>query len=132
MCINFTAGAVVSTNMTLALGFFAGSTAYITYADLSRFTGVALYINKTATAGAAASRLFLRYKNVYDATAANWTLDINSTPITYAVNTTNTIIQSGFKPLADGAKSEVYLALMGQGGDGVLDPAFGLITAQFM
>ncbi len=130
--LTFTAGAVTATNMTAALNFFAGSAAYITYADLSSYTGVALYINKTATAGAAASRLFLRYRDSYNATATNWTQDISSPVMQFPVNVQNTIITSGFRPLVPSAQSGVYLALMGTGGDGVLDPAFGLITAQFM
>lgn len=132
MMLNFTAGAVTATNMALAQTFFAGSSAYITYANLSRFTGVSLIINKTTTAGDTPSRLFLRYKDVYNATATNWTDAITSPEVTYAVNTTNTIIQSGFFPIVDGAKSGVYLALCSQGGNGTLDPAFGIITAQFM
>lgn len=132
MMLTFTAGAVTATNMPAALSFFANSSAYITFADLSRFTGMALYINKAGTAGAAASQLFVRYRDAFNATATNWTQDITSPVMQFPVNTTNTMITSGFRPLVAGARSGVFIALMGTGGDGVLDPAFGLITAQFM
>jgi hypothetical protein len=47
-------------------------------------------------------------------------------------NTQNIISVSGFLPLVAAARSGVYLALIASGGDGTLDPVFGLVSATFL
>mgnify|MGYP001570766547 CR=1 FL=1 len=132
MVVPFVTNPVTATNMAAALGFFAGSAGYVTFADLTQYTGVRFVVNKTATAGAAASRLFLRYRSTFNATASNWTTDLSNPNMMVAVNNQNAMTVSGYQPIAAGALGPVYIALMGTGGDGALDPAFGHIEAHFL
>ena len=64
------AGATV-TNMALALAFLLGSHRYAMKVDLTAFTQCRLIVNKQATAGAAASKIILRYRTAFDTTAAD-------------------------------------------------------------
>jgi len=72
----------------------------------------------------------LKYNTVFSTTVGNY-LDIGTSEVGVAVNTTNTVIVSNWIDLAAGAKADVFLAIAGSGGDGVLDPLFGRISAQF-
>ena len=47
------------------------------------------------------------------------------------LNVTNTVVSSAWINLVAGAKADVFIGLIGSGGDGALDPAFGSIVAQF-
>jgi len=118
------------TNMPLALTFWSGSYRHITKIDLTNYTQVRLIVNKQTTAGAAASKLILRYNAVFSTTVGNY-LDIGSSEVSVAVNTTNTVLATSWISLATGAKADIFLSLIGSGGNGALDPAFGQIIAQF-
>lgn len=122
--------AVALTNMAAALNFFNSSHRHATKVDLTGFTQVRLLVNKQATAGAAASKVILRYRTAFDATAANWS-DIGSSEVSCAINVQNTVIDSGWINLVAGAKADVFICPLMSGGDGALDPAVGSVTAQF-
>lgn len=86
---------------------------------------------KLATAGASASKLILRYKaSPWTQTVANYS-DIGVSEVSVATNVTNTFLDTGWINLAAGAKADVFVALLGSGGDGALDPVFGEILAEF-
>ncbi|MCK4250027.1 hypothetical protein KAX97_01170, partial [candidate division WOR-3 bacterium] len=55
-------------------------------------------------------------------------LDDSSGP-SVGINTTGLKV-STWIDLCDGAKADVYLRLVGIGGDGIVNPAFGLIAVQ--
>ncbi len=130
MIVPFATAAVTWTNMPAATNFFAAATNYITYVDLTYYTGVNLVVNKGATAAAATGALWLGMRGDPNFTATNYLpLTANSNRI--QVNVASTIIHSGFVPLAAGAKSGVYIALLGSGGSAAVSPVFGNIMAIF-
>jgi hypothetical protein len=118
------------TNMPSALAFFDGSTAFITAAELTNFTQVRLLINKLGTAGAASSIVVLRYNTTYTQNVNLWST-IGTTSVQLAVNNTNQLLETAWIDLVAGAKADVFIALMGSGGDGAIDPIFGMIAAEF-
>lgn len=124
------AAGLTLTNMALALGFLAGSHRFATKVDLTNFTQVRLVVNKQGTAGAAASKIILRYLTDFNTTAANW-LDIGTSEVNCAINVQNTVVVSAWINLAAGAIGDVFICPLMSGGDGALDPALGAISAQF-
>ena len=97
---------------------------------MTAFTQVRLVVNKQGTAGAAASKVILRYRTAFDTTAANW-LDIGTREVSCAINSQNNVVVSNWINLAAGAKADVFVCPLMSGGDGVLDPIVGSVTAQF-
>lgn len=122
--------AITLTNMALALGFFNASHRYASKVDLTNFTQCRLVVNKQGTAGAAASKIILRYRTSFDATPANWS-DIGSSEVSCAINVQNTVVVSNWINLVAGAKADVFICPLMSGGDGALDPIVGSIVAQF-
>lgn len=125
--------ALVWTNMPSALSFLLSTATVgkcITKADLTNFTECRLLVNKQGTAGAAASKLILRYWTSFTQTVATFA-DAGTSEVSVATNVQNTFLATAWVPLAAGAKADVFLAVLGSGGDGTLDPAFGPITAEF-
>jgi hypothetical protein len=125
--------ALAWTNMPAALSFLMNTATAgksITRSDLSSFTQCRLLVNKQATAGAASSKLILRYYTGWSQTASNY-LDIGTSEVSVATNVQNTFLATNWINLAAGAKADVYIAVLGSGGDGALDPAFGIISAEF-
>lgn len=123
-------GAFTWTNMPAAVTLLGSSAASVARVDLAAYTQCRLTVTKMAVAGAAASKVILRYKTTFDTAAANY-LDIGTSEVSVAVNVANTGLASSWIDLAAGAKADVFVAVVGSGGDGVLDPAFGVISAQF-
>ena len=132
LCIPLVADAAnfALTNMAAALGFLGASHRFATKVDLTNFTQVRLIVNKQGTAGAAASKIILRYRTAFDATPANW-LDIGTSEVNCAINVQNTVIASAWINLAALAKADVFVAPLMSGGDGALDPVLGSVVAQF-
>ncbi len=133
--IQFSTASGMWINMPLADGFFMNSIGYTQFIDLTNYTGVQLCINKTITAGvgssAATSMLQLKYLGHFNTTVTNY-LPLDSSNTRSRINFQNTYINSGWKPIVAGARSGVFVTLMGSGGDGAVDPSFGMITAYFM
>lgn len=126
-----TQGAALAwTNMPAAVTFFNGSHRFATKVDLTSYTQCRLIVNKQATAGSAASIIRLRYITIFNVTVGNW-LQIGSSSVQVAVNVQNTVLATGWIDLVAGAKTDVFITLDGSGGDGVLDPTFGSIIAEF-
>lgn len=119
-------------NMPNTLQFFDSSSAYVTQIDLSAYNQVRLIVNKQGTAGATGSKLLVRYQATTGSpfTESSY-LAIGTSEVSVAVDTTNTIITSSWIDLASGAKSDVWVALMGIDGDTTADPVFGNIYAEF-
>ena len=132
LCVSLVAdvAAITLTNMALALNFFNASHRYASKVDLTNFTQVRLVVNKQATAGAAASKIILRYRTAFDATAANW-LDIGTSEVSCAINVQNTVVASAWINITALAKADVFICPLMSGGDGALDPTIGTISAQF-
>lgn len=122
------------TNMPAALSFWLSTATVakgVTKVDLTGYSQVRLLVNKQGTSGAAASKLILRYKATpFTQTVANYS-DIGTSEVSVATNVNNVFSETAWIDLAAGAKADVFLALLGSGGDGTLDPAFGQVTAEF-
>lgn len=121
------------TNQPAALSFFLSSATVgkgVTKVDLTDYSQVKLLVNKQGVSGAAASKLILRYYTAFSQTVANY-LDIGTSEVSVATNVNNVFLDTGWINLASGAKTDVWVDLLGSGGDGVLDPAFGQIVAIF-
>ncbi len=125
--------ALAWTNMPAALSFLFSSATVgkeIQKADLTNYTQCRLLVNKQGTAGAAASKLILRYRTAFNQVVANYS-DIGASEVSVAVNVTNSYLDTGWINLVAGAKADVFVSVLGSGGDGALDPAFGPIVAEF-
>lgn len=122
--------ALALTNQAVALQFLANSHRFATKADLSGYTQVRLIVNKQATAGAAASKIILRYVTAFDVTPANW-LNIGASEVSCAINVQNSVLVTSWINLAAGAKADVFVCPLMSGGDAALDPALGHVAAQF-
>lgn len=125
--------ALAWTNQPAALSFWLSTATVgkgVQKVDLTNFTQVKLQVNKQGTAGAATAKLILRYYTAFSQTVANY-LDIGTSEVSVAINVQNTFLDTGWINLASGAKSDVWIDLLGINGDGVLDPAFGSIVAIF-
>jgi hypothetical protein len=119
-------------NMPNTLQFFDSSSAYVTQIDLTSYNQVRLIVNKQGTAGATGSKLLVRYQVTTGApfTESSY-LAIGTSEVSLAVDTTNNILTTSWIDLASGAKSDVWVALMGIDGDTTADPVFGNIYAEF-
>jgi len=119
-------------NMPNTLQFFDSSSAYVTQIDLTAYNQVRLIVNKQGTAGATGSKLLVRYQATTGApfTESSY-LAIGTSEVSLAVDTTNNILVTSWIDLASGAKSDVWVALMGIDGDTTADPVFGNIYAEF-
>lgn len=118
------------TNMPLALTFANGALRMVQKVDLTNYADVRFRVFKAATAGAAASKLILRYITAINTTAANW-LDIGTSEVSVATNVQNTFLDTGWIALVAGAKADVFITVLGSGGDGAIDPIFGSVVAEF-
>lgn len=117
-------------NMGAASAFLNDAVASIHHADLTGFSQTRLLVNKRLTAGAANSALFLRASTSYSDVATNYTT-ISTPETTVAINVAGGFLDSGWKPLKSQFAGEVFLAVVGSGGDGVTDPNFGSMVARF-
>ncbi|MGE0757069.1 MAG: hypothetical protein AB7O38_08615 [Pirellulaceae bacterium] len=121
---------VTWTNMPAADTNFGGNSSRITRFDLTPFTQCRLVVNKAGTAANAGAKLHLRYYTASSLTVGDY-LQIGTSEVSVAVDTTNTILSSSWIDLASGAKADVYLNVVGSGGDGAISPVFGTIKMQF-
>jgi hypothetical protein len=128
--INFSTGPITWSSMPAALNFFNANTSYITYADLTNYTGVNLIVNKGATAATTSGALFLKYLDNPSFTASNYK-DLDSSSVKIKIDVQNTLVNSGFKPINLAARSGIYIALCGSSGNSSISPIFGNISAIF-
>jgi len=126
--------ALAWTNQPAALSFWLSTATVakdVQRVDLTGYTQVRLRVNKQGTAGAAASKLILRYKaSPFTQVVANYS-DVGASEVSLAINVQNGYLETAWINWVAGAKADVFLTLLGSGGDGVLDPAFGYIVAEF-
>lgn len=120
------------TNMALAEAFLATHGGAIEV-DLTNYTQARLIVSKLATAGAAASVVRARYlSGAINFTVGNWIQLGASGHVQVApAAQTNVFLDSGWINIAAGAQGVRWVAILSQGGDGALDPAFGRISLHF-
>ncbi len=114
------------TDMPAALTEFNAMLQGRTKADLTNATQARMVVKMMGTAGAAAAELRAQY-STDDSTFAY--LD-GATGPSCAINVNNTTVVSSWVNLAAGAKADVFLRVVGIGGDGGIDPTFGNISIQ--
>lgn len=116
--------------MPLAATLLFGSTRHIRKLDLTNYTQSRLTMTKASVAGAAASKIILRYHTAWSATVGDYS-DIGTSEISLATSGGIDGFVSSWIDLASGAKADVWIAVVGSGGNGVLSPTFGTISAEF-
>lgn len=118
------------TDMPLAPTFVLNGNRTPTKVDLSFYTQSRIAITNGNVAGATNARLIARYLTVYNGTAANW-LNLGTSEIAATLTVTNNVTVSSWIDIVSAARSDVFLSIIGEGGDGALDPTFGSISIQF-
>lgn len=118
------------TNQPAADTFLLGSHRHIAKADLTEYRQVRLVVNKQATSANAGATIRAAYRTTFSTTVGDYSA-IGTSTVSVAIDTTNTVLASSWIDLAAGAKADVFLALIGAGGDGVIDPTFGSMSLQF-
>lgn len=119
------------TNMPSAETFLFNSHRHVQLIDLEGMSQVRLKVNKQGTAGASGAKLILRFSPAFSTSVGNYA-DIGTSEVSVAINVTNSYLDSGWIDLVPEALGDVYLAVVGSGGDGVLDPQFGVISVAFI
>lgn len=128
ICVSTSANAAF-TNMPAAETFLFSSHRHVVRVDLTNFTQCRLVVNKQTTAGAAASKLYVKYATSFSTTVGSYSA-IGTSEVGVAINVQNTVLTSSWIDLVTGAKADVFVCVAGSGGDGVLDPGFGTICLQ--
>jgi len=122
---------VALTDQAAALGFFQGSVqSGGLFVPLGDYTQVRLAARTGGTAGAAGAVLRLRYRATFSGTAADY-LAISADDVNVSLAVANTAVQSAWTDLVPGARGDVYLGFLQEGGDGVADPVVGYVAAYF-
>ena len=119
--------AATFTNMPAGDTFLFSSHRHVILLDLEGMTQIRLKVNKQATAGAASAKLIIRFSPTFSTTVGNYQ-DIGTSEVSVAINTTNAYLDSGWIDIKEEAKTDVYVAIVGNGGDGILAPQFGNIS----
>lgn len=117
-------------NMPAAATLFASSARHVRKLDLTNYTQARLTMTKASVAGVAGSKIILRYYTAWSATASDY-LDIGTSEISLATDGGIDGLVSSWVDLAAGAKADVWIGVIGTGGDGAVDPTFGTISAEF-
>lgn len=102
-----------------------GSTARWKY-DLS-YASQARFVVRVSTAGAVGAELRVQYS--LDETTWNY-LDGASGPAVTGINNTSPTKESVWVTIVAAARTDVWLRVIGIGGDGTLSPAFGTVALQ--
>lgn len=119
--------AATFTNMPAADTFLFSSHRHVTLVDLEGMSKIRLKVNKQATAGSVGSKLILRYSLTFSTSVGNYS-DIGTSEVSVNIDNTNTFLDSGWVDIHNDAKSDVYICVVGNGGNGTLDPQFGNIS----
>ena len=120
------------TNMPAADTFLFNSPRHVAMIESTGMTNVRLKVNKQAAAGAASAKLRLCYSPTFSTSVGTYK-EIGLSEVSVAINVTNSCLDSGRVELTPDvfAYDDIYLAVVGSGGDGALDPQFGNISVSF-
>lgn len=128
---NNAAASLTWTNQPAAATFLNGASRTVIRKDLSAFTQARLVVMKAGTNATAGAKLHLRYNASNNFTVGNYLQIGASAAASVNIDTADTMLTSAWVDLAAGAKADVYLAVVGEGGDGATSPVFGSIVAEF-
>lgn len=120
------------TNMPAADAFLFSSHRHVVLVDVTGMTYVRLKVNKQATAGAAGAKLILRYSPTFSTAVGNY-VDIGINEVSVAIDVVNQYLDSDWIELDQTALGcgDIYIAVIGNGGNGTTDPTFGNIGVSF-
>lgn len=98
--------------------------------DLTNYSQVRLQMIKASTAGFTGARMFLGSAPTFSTTVSNYT-SISNPDASVNIDVTNTFLETGWVDILPSKRGDNYLLVVGSGGNGVIDPQFGGIWAQF-
>lgn len=107
-----------------ATEMFSATQAIRTRIDMTYATDVRAVVRVSNTAGVAGAVIYFEYS----ANGAAWT---NLGLPNIAINTANTTTTTAWTAVPVGAKGDMYIHVMGSGGDGVADPILKMVQLQF-
>ncbi|MCA9337520.1 hypothetical protein KC951_02315 [Candidatus Saccharibacteria bacterium] len=123
-----TDGAATYKNMPVANSFLFNSHRHITLVDTEGMSLVRLKVNKQGTAGAAGAKLTVKYSPTFSTNVSNY-VDLGVTEVSVPIDNVNTFLDSGWIEISpDTHADDIFLAIVGSGGNGTLDPQFGHIS----
>jgi len=115
-------------SMPAAVTNLGGNTNQITKRDLTNVTQARLVTNVGAVAGFAGSLVKLVYSTSLTFTAGSFS-DIAASPVSCSLSGNNTVVDSGWFNVVSPAKADVYLNVVGSGGNGTISPTIGNVIA---
>jgi hypothetical protein len=125
------AGATASvawTDMPAALTEFQGFTRNRLAVDLSIYTDARVMVNIGSTAGGASAEIRVQYS--LDS-GSNWFyLDSVAGPTVSISGTANALKVGAWASIVVAARADVWLRVVGVGGDGVIDPTFNIVQLE--
>jgi hypothetical protein len=118
------------TNQANSEQFLANSNRNIMLADLTNYTQVRL-LSRVVTGSASANtpRVYVEYSTSFTTTVGSYAT-IGSSAVENSLTTAG-YVDSGWINLATGAKAEVYVTILQNGGDAAADPALGPTIVRF-
>jgi len=130
-CISICADAnedILYYNMPNEKSFLFNSSRHIAATYLTGITYARLLVNKQSVAGCSGSKLSLKYGTVFSNDPLDY-IDLGVTPIEVNIDVENTFLKTDWIQLV--TQEDVFLAIVGSGGDGVITPGFGNISLEF-
>lgn len=118
------------TSMPSAVDFLNGDYRTKTKLDLTNFTQCRIVIQTRGTAGATGAKLIAKYKTTDSTTASDFS-DIGTGEVSATIDSSNTITTSSWTDLAADAKADVFVVVVGSGGNGSTSPTVGSVHLQF-
>jgi hypothetical protein len=110
--------------------FLLNSTAYSQFADLTTYNQVRILVNRQGGSGSTNAKLVAKYRTSYSTTVGDFS-DIGTSEVSANINSNNTYTASNWINLANAAKTNVFLAIIGSGASGNPSPTLGSIVLEF-
>lgn len=121
---------ITMTNQANSEQFLGNSNRNIKKVDLTGYTQVRLLARVvTGSASANTPRIYAQYWTSFTTTAATF-VDIGEAAVNCSLATAG-LIDSGWVDLVVGAKADVFVTVLQNGGDAAADPAVGHVVLQF-
>lgn len=116
------------TNMPAANSFLFNSHRHIVMLDMEGFSMIRLKVNTQGTAGFSGSKLTLRYAKTFSTNVNNYT-DVGVSEVSVPIDVANGYVDSGWIEISNDVNNDdIYLAIIGSGGNGTVDPQLGNIS----
>lgn len=119
----------IYTNMPSLNSFLFNSSRHITLVDLSGITWVRMLVNKQSVAGNSGSKLTLKYSETFSLNPSDY-IDIGIEPVEVAIDVDNSFLLTPFTQII-APQNDVFIAIIGSGGDEIISPHFGHISVNF-